>query len=162
MAPGCATLAAGSLRYDPSLVAKLFKNRPKRRRTTDQVTRFTDQVAAGCLIEASIAGRGNYLVQGEVIGGGEIDGAVVMAAGAFWKGDLAADYVKVAGKIEGSVTARIKLELEATAMVTGDLASPVIAIAEGAVYEGAIRRPRATQVTRYVERRGNGDNAASG
>ena len=88
--------------------------------------------------------------------------AVVLAAGAFWKGQLVADYVKVAGKIEGDVTARTKLELEATAVVTGDLASPVIAIAEGAVYEGTIRRPRSTQVTRYVERRGSGDNAASG
>lgn len=139
----------------------MFRKRPKRRRATDQVDAFTDCIAADCLIHGSLAGRGNYLVQGEVVGSGEIDGAVVLAAGAFWKGDLVADYVKVGGKIEGSVVARSKLELEATAVVTGDLASPVIAIAEGAVYEGTISRPRKTQITRHAGRRG-GDNAASG
>lgn len=138
----------------------MFKKRSKRRRATDQVVTFTDRIAAGCLIDGALTGRGQYLVQGEVVGGGEIEGAVVVAAGAFWKGELVADYVKVAGRIEGDVTARAKLELEATALVTGDLASPMIAIAEGAVYEGTIRRPRSTQVTRYAERRGG--NAASG
>ena len=146
----------------PEPVPNLFKKRPKRRRATDQVATFTDRIAAGCLIDGALTGRGRFLVQGEVVGGGEVEGAVVLAAGAFWKGQLVADYVKVAGKIEGDVTARTKLELEATAVVTGDLASPVIAVAEGAVYEGTIRRPRSTQVMRYVERRGSGDNAASG
>jgi len=101
----------------------LFKKRPKHRRATDQVVTFTDRIAAGCLIDGALTGRGRFLVQGEVVGGGEVEGAVVLAAGAFWKGQLVADYVKVAGKIEGDVTARTKLELEATAVVTGDLAS---------------------------------------
>ncbi len=140
----------------------MFKKRPKRRRATDQVTTFTDHIAAGCLIDGAFNGRGRYLVQGEVVGSAEIDGAVVLAAGAFWKGELVADYVKVAGRIEGDVTARTRLELEATAVVTGNLASPVIAIAEGAAYEGTIRRPRSTQVMHFAERRGNGGNAASG
>ena len=139
---------------------KLFKKRPQRRRATDQAVGFTDQIGIGCLIDGSITGRGNYLVQGEVVGGGEVEGAVVLAAGAFWKGELVADYVKVAGKIEGNVSARIKLELEATAVVTGNLASPVIAIAEGAVYEGTISRPRKTQITRHAERRGRNHSAS--
>ena len=146
----------------PEPVPNLFKKRSKRRRATDQVATFTDRIAAGCLIDGALTGRGNVLVQGEVVGGGEFESAVVLAAGAFWKGELVADYVKVAGKIEGDVTARIKLEMEATAVVTGNLASPMVAIAEGAVYEGKIRRPRSTQVMRYAERRGSGDNAASG
>ena len=139
----------------------MFKKRPKRRRATDQVATFTDRIAAGCQIDGALTGRGLFLVQGDVIGGGEIEGAVVLAVGAYWKGELVADYVRVAGRIEGDVTARTKLELEATAVVTGNLASPVVSIAEGAVYEGKIRRPRSTEVTRYVERRGGG-NTASG
>ncbi len=141
----------------------MFKKRRKRRRATDQVATFTDRIAAGCQIDGALTGRGLFLVQGDVIGGGEIEGAVVLAVGACWKGELVADYVRVAGRIEGDVTARTRLELEATAVVTGNLASPVIAIAEGAVYEGTIHRPRRTQVTRFAERRGgNGGNVASG
>lgn len=140
----------------------MFKKRFKRRRATDRVAAFTDCIAAGCRIDGAFTGRGHYLVQGEILGGGEVDGAVVLAAGAVWQGELVADYVRIAGRLEGDVTAHTKLELEATAVVTGNLASPVIAIAEGAVYEGKILRPRSTRVTRYAERRAGGDSAASG
>lgn len=142
-------------------IKRLFSRRPKRRRSIDRLEAVTSQVGAGTLLEGEIRGRGSYLVQGEVIGDGEIDGALVLAAGGTWKGNVSADYVQVAGKIDGTVTARAKLELASTAVVTGDLSSPVIAIAEGAVYEGRISRPRKTQVTRYSERRGSSDNAAS-
>jgi cytoskeletal protein CcmA (bactofilin family) len=49
--------------------------------------------------------------------------------------------------------ARAKIDLAPTAVVTGNLTGPVVAIAEGALYEGAISWPRKTQVTRYSERR---------
>lgn len=142
------------LQVYPVGIQRLFTRRAKRRRSTDRLEAFTSQIGASVLLQGSISGRGNYLVQGEIVGDGEIDGAVVLAAGSCWKGNVSADYVQVAGKIEGTVTARAKLELASTAVVTGDLSSPVIAIAEGAVYEGRISRPRKTQVTRYSERRG--------
>lgn len=148
-------------RFDPVSLLNPFKKRPPRRRTTDQLPTLTDRIAAGVRVDGTLTGRGGYLVQGEVVGSGEIDGIVVLAAGAFWQGELAADFVKVAGRIEGNVTARVKLELEPTAVVTGNLASPVIAIAEGAVYEGTISRPRKTAVTRHPERR-SGDHASPG
>ena len=91
-----------------------------------------------------------------MVGDGYIEGAVVLAAGAYWKGNVTADYVQIAGKVEGNVAARSKIELTATAVVTGDLSAPVVAMAEGALYEGAISRPRNTQVTRYSERRDPG------
>lgn len=142
--------------------ANLFRRNPRRRRTTDRLETVSDLIGPGCLIAGALSGRGNYLVEGEVIGNGAFDGVVVLAAGGYWQGELVADYVRVAGKVEGNVGARVKLELEATAVVTGNLASPLIAIAEGAVYEGTISRPRDTRVTRHPERRGNGGSAASG
>ena len=128
--------------------------RKKRRRSTDQLTVFTSQIGMGTLIQGALNGKGNYHIQGEVAGDGDIEGAVVLAAGAYWKGNLTADYVRIAGKVDGTVVARLKIDLAPTAVVTGDLSAPAIAIAEGALYEGAISRPRKTQVTRYSERRG--------
>lgn len=133
---------------------KLFEwRRTKRRRSTDQVIVFSSQIGTGTLLRGVLNGKGNYHIQGEVAGDGDIEGAVVLAAGGCWKGDVTADYVQIAGKVEGNVVARSKIDLAPTAVVTGDLSAPVIAIAEGALYEGAISRPRKTQVTRYSERR---------
>lgn len=130
--------------------------RQPRRRSTDRLTVFSSQVGIGTLLQGLLLGKGNYQIQGEVVGDAEIEGAVVLAAGAYWKGNVTADYVRIAGKVEGDVVARSKIELAPTAVVTGDLSAPVVAIAEGAQYEGAISRPRKTQVTRYNERRDPG------
>lgn len=136
---------------------RLLGRRPKRRRSADQVEAYTSQIGIGAFLQGELRGAGSYLVQGEVVGDGDIDGVVVLAAGAYWKGDLTADYVQIAGKVEGNVAARAKLDLAPTAVVTGNLTSPLISIGEGAVYEGTISRPRKTQVTRYSERRGRGE-----
>lgn len=133
------------------------RRRQKRRRSTDHLAAFTNHIGAGLLFQGTLQGEGNYFVQGEVVGDGEIQGVVALAAGAYWKGNVSAEYVQVAGKIEGNVVATSKIELAATAVVTGDLSAPLIAIAEGAQYQGSINRPRKTQVTRYRERRGLGE-----
>jgi cytoskeletal protein CcmA (bactofilin family) len=138
------------------IFTRFFRRRPQRRRSADQLDAFTSHIGIGTLLEGQIEGKGNYLVEGEVVGDADINGVLVLAAGAYWMGNVTADHVKVGGKIDGNVTARVKMELAPTAMVIGNLASPVIAIAEGAVYEGRINRPTKTQVTRHAERRGNG------
>lgn len=130
--------------------------RTRRRRSTDQTETFTTCIARALRFEGAIEGPGNYFVQGEVVGDSEIDGLVALAPEATWRGHLGADRVRIAGRVEGNVSATTRIELAPTAVVTGDLASPVITIAEGAVYEGIISRPRKTQVTRFAERRGMG------
>lgn len=133
-----------------------FWRRPPRRRYTDRLKPPTSQVGAGFLLHGDLRGRGNYLVQGEVVGNGEVEGAVMLAAGSYWKGDVSADFVQIAGRIDGVVEARDRIELLSTAAVTGELRSPLIAIAEGAQIEGPIRRPRKTRVIRFTEKRGSG------
>lgn len=123
------------------------------RRSDDRVSTYTTQIGAGFLFTGEIQGTGHWLVQGEVVGDTDIQGSVVLAAGAYWQGDLTADFIQVAGRVQGNVTARSKIDMAPTAVVSGDLASPVIAIAEGAMYEGSINRRRKTQVMRYSERR---------
>lgn len=136
---------------------KFFKwRRQPRRRSTDKLSVFSTQIGIGTFFQGVLRGSGNYLIQGEVVGEGDIEGNMELAAGAYWKGDLTADYVRIAGKVEGNVVARSKIELAPTAVVTGDLSAQLIAIAEGAQYQGTINRPRKTQVTRYRERRGQG------
>ena len=136
-----------------NLLKFLGLQRQPRRRSADQLTVFTSQVGTGTVLRGMLNGKGSYHIQGEVLGDGDIEGAVVLEAGAFWKGDVTADYVRIAGKVEGNVVARSKIDLAPTAVVTGDLSGPVVAIAEGARYEGAIGQPRKTRVTRYSERR---------
>lgn len=100
-----------------------------------------------------LAGTGNYLVHGRVEGNCDIDGHLTIGPTAHWHGDIAATYVVVSGEVVGDVYASAKLELHATARIRGNITSPVIAMAEGALYDGEIRmRPR-PRLVRFNEKR---------
>ena len=77
---------------------------------------------------------------------GEIEGEV-FATGAVWIGEtgrvrIEAPEVVVAGELVGDVVASRRIELTATARVRGSLESPVLAVAEGGIFEGRCRTGR--------------------
>jgi len=126
--------------------------RRKRRRATDAIE-FTSVIGEGALYRGTLDGSGDYLVHGRVEGDCVLDGTLVLSAKGRWAGDIVAGTVVVAGEVQGNVTAHSKLELQVGARVHGNIASPVIAIAAGAAYDGEIQMRRKSRVVRYQERR---------
>ena len=126
----------------------------KKRRATDNIVTYTTEVGPDAVFEGKLQGEGNYSVRGKIIGESDISGILLLETGGEWIGNVLADVVVIAGTVKGNVMAREKLELQVTGRVDGDLEAPVIAIAEGAVYDGKIKMAKAANVTRYKERRG--------
>ena len=126
--------------------------RRKRRRSLDAID-FASVIGEGSIYRGALEGAGDYLVQGSVEGECALDGTLVLGAHGRWVGNITATMVVIAGEVEGHVTAHIKLELKDGARIRGDIASPVIAIAAGAAYEGEIRLRRRSRVVRYDEKR---------
>ena len=126
----------------------------KKRRATDNIVTYTTEVGPDAVFEGKLQGEGNYSVRGKIIGESDISGILLLETGGEWIGNVLADVVVIAGTVKGNVMAREKLELQITGRVNGDLEAPVIAIAEGAVYDGKIKMAKAANVTRYKERRG--------
>lgn len=124
----------------------------KRRRALDQIE-FPTVIGEYAVYRGEIAGDGNYLVHGRVEGTCDIQGHLMLGPTAHWTGDVAATYIVIAGEVVGDVYASVKLELQATARIRGNLTSPVIAIAEGARYDGKVRRRPRPQAARYSEKR---------
>ena len=135
-----------------------FHSKSRKRRSFDAAgatheERPANVIGAGTLLRGTLTGSGHYLVSGRIEGNGEVEGSLVLMAGAVWKGNIAADNVIIAGELQGDVTVQDKLELTASAVIHGDLAGPTIAIAEGAVYQGQVRTTKRGQVKRFKERR---------
>jgi len=126
----------------------------KKRRATDNIVTYTTEVGPDAVFEGKLQGEGNYSVRGKIIGESDISGILLLETGGEWIGNVLADVVVIAGTVKGNVMAREKLELQVTGQVIGDLEAPVIAIAEGAVYDGKIKMAKAANITRYKERRG--------
>lgn len=126
--------------------------RKKNRRTLDRI-QFATVLGEHAVYRGDLTGEANYLVKGQVRGRCEIVGHLVLQQTASWNGNISATHVVIAGEVNGDVHASAKLELQSTARIRGDISSPVIALAQGAQYEGAIRRRPSAQVTQFTEKR---------
>lgn len=125
----------------------------KKRRVVDTINEYTTELGSDAVFNGKLSGDGNYLIHGKVVGESDIGGILLLEEDSHWNGNILADTVIVAGTVSGHVMARVKLEVRSTGRVEGDLEAPVIAIAEGAVYDGKIKMAKQANIHRYTEKR---------
>ena len=127
--------------------------RNRLRRILDDAGATTTLIGAGSTFKGDFTGKGSFIIGGAVIGDCDVEGTVTLAIGGSWRGNLRAHDVIVAGSVQGEVTAERKLEIGATAKVEGTVSGAEIAVAEGAVIDGAMHVTSAAPVTRFTEKR---------
>lgn len=117
--------------------------RPPRRIEMGGHVREERRVAAW--IGASIIIRGDLTSSEDLTIAGQIEGDVavpkhtlVIAPSARIHGDIVARAVAVHGKVMGSVTADGRVEVGETGSVDGDISTPRMVVAEGAVLRGRV------------------------
>jgi cytoskeletal protein CcmA (bactofilin family) len=95
----------------------------------------------GSKIVGKASFEGPVVIEGEVEG--EITGkqSVTIGASASVTAEIRAASVLIAGKVSGHITASERIELGPSAWVEGDLFSAVLAIQEGAYFEGRASMP---------------------
>ena len=108
------------------------------RRSLDRLEGFSTSIGPDNTVQGSLSGAGHCILLGRVEGDSVLQGTVVIGASGHWQGNLEAQTIVIAGRVEGVMVAREKLELLSTARISGSLTSPFIAIAEGAVHDGDI------------------------
>lgn len=93
----------------------------------------------GALFEGLLVLHGEARIDGTVRG--QVLGAEILHVGETGciEARIDAEEVVVAGRLEGDVTARRRVELRPTARVRGSLTSPRIALAEGCAFDGPCR-----------------------
>lgn len=104
----------------------------------------TDGIAAGpgTVVGANVKLTGTISDVGDVIVHGIVEGEVVsdktvtITETASVKGPITAQLISISGKVNGSVTAHQKLELQPTADVNGSINTKELIIKSGAVFNG--------------------------
>jgi len=124
-----------------------------KRRIHDTTNGAPTYIAPSATIVGTIAGRGVYVCCGTIEGDCEIDGVLTLAYGGRWKGTMKATNIVVGGIVEGDVVARQRIEIARTGRVTGNLLGKSIAVAEGAIIEGAINVTSGEAPVKFRERR---------
>ena len=93
-------------------------------------------ITEGITIKGTIVGEGVVQVEGTVIGEFNMVGAIIVADTGLVKGPISADVVRVAGKVEGNVTAREHMRLENTGTLIGDVATASLVVEDGGCLNG--------------------------
>jgi cytoskeletal protein CcmA (bactofilin family) len=122
-----------------------------KRRSLDHLGKLPTILGREVVHIGPIAGQEHYVVHGRVQGDCDIDGVLLIGPDCLWVGKVIADTIIVKGSVEGDLHARFKLEVRPSARIKGNLTSPLIAVAEGAVVQGRISPD--SIVTRFRERR---------
>ena len=125
----------------------------QRRRMLDQLGDSPTFVAPGSRVAGDLETFGPLVVCGSVRGDGRVGGALSMAAGSEWHGEVHAQAAVIAGRLTGRLVVEEKLEVGATAVIQADVVARTIAIARGAVIEGAVTVTSGQPVLRFEERR---------
>ena len=107
------------------------------------------------LLDSQLAVDGDIETQGSLRIDGRLNGSirradtVVLGAGASMEGDVRAREVIVGGTLTGNVYATERVELQPTAVVTGDITAQLVLVQEGGVVNGRVQMqpPHATDAT---------------
>ena len=101
--------------------------------------RTTAWIGQGVVIEGRITSSQDLRIDGRVEGTIEVgEHLLIVGARAAIKANLVAKSILISGTVIGNVTARDRLDLQATGSVEGNISSPRLVMVEGAVVKGKV------------------------
>lgn len=100
-------------------------------------------------ITGDVESLGTILVEGTIMG--NLQGEkVILGEKAFVKGDISANAISIAGRLEGHLLGKESVEIKGTARIVGDIATKSLSMMDGAIFNGMCRMD-GTQVGRSAE-----------
>ena len=118
--------------------------RPGAAETSRGLERSTVNIGKSVVIKGELNGSEDLTIEGQVEGKIELrQNVLTIGANGRIKAQVFAKAVIILGEVTGNVTATEKVDIRDNGSVDGDIASPRVAIAEGAHFRGAIDMQRA-------------------
>ena len=124
-----------------------------RRRLRDRAGGPVTLINTGCRITGAINGTGNYQLSGKIQGDCALEGTIAIHADGHFIGTIKARHILVAGHVDGDIVADGHVEIAASARISGTVTGSAIAVAAGAVVEGAMRTTNRAAAAAFTEKR---------
>ena len=99
-------------------------------------TTITTMVGADTLIEGMLKTKSSIRINGTIIGDVRADGVVVLTKTGRIVGTIEAESIIVAGVVEGNMSIRDKVNVEATGEIYGDVITKKFVIDEESIFQG--------------------------
>lgn len=89
----------------------------------------------------------NLKINGTFEGTLDTKGKLTIGENAYVAADIICEDISISGKVVGNITATKRIDINITADVNGDIVSPIVVLAEGAVLNGSCRMGDVSNVT---------------
>ena len=123
-------------------------NAPMASEPRAQLGRDMVNIGKSVVIKGELSGSEDLTIEGHVEGRIDLKGNVLtIGPNGKIKAEVFAKAVVVLGEVTGNVTASEKVDIRDNGSVDGDIASPRVAIAEGAHFRGSVDMQRAGAAT---------------
>jgi cytoskeletal protein CcmA (bactofilin family) len=97
---------------------------------------WTGFLEQGVRLQGDLVATGTFRINAAVVGRLSSDGTLILGEQADVDGDLEARIVMIGGKFKGTIRAHDRVEIQTTGIVSGDVFSPCVVIAAGAIFQG--------------------------
>jgi cytoskeletal protein CcmA (bactofilin family) len=106
------------------------------RQATPQALEARAYLDQGSKVSGKLTFEGPARIDGQIEGEISAKDSVIIGESAVVTAQIKAASIIVAGKVSGDITASQRIEIRPSAKVLGNLASPVLVVHEGAMFEG--------------------------
>ena len=101
--------------------------------------RISAWIGTALVVHGKVISSQDLTIDGKVEGTIELgDHGLTIGSGAEIKADLVAQTITISGAVTGNVTATAVVDLRATGSVDGDITTPRLVMADGAVIKGKV------------------------
>lgn len=97
---------------------------------------WTGFIDKGVTLEGTLQLKGTFRIDGHVKGNIISEQTVVLGEGAKVEGQIEGNRVVIAGRFDGVIFAKGRVEIEAKGVVTGEVHSPCMVIDPGGIFDG--------------------------
>ncbi len=103
--------------------------------TTRKSDRLELMIRESSKITGYIESAGTILIEGTIIGNMH-GNKVILGEKSYVKGDISANNISIAGKIEGQLKGKESIEVKATGHISGDMVTKHLSMMKGAIFNG--------------------------
>jgi cytoskeletal protein CcmA (bactofilin family) len=119
----------------------------RKRQDPAEWTGFLEQ---GVRVEGKLEASGTFRIDSALTGTITSDDTLVLGEHASVEGDIHGNYVIIAGRFDGVIRARGRVEIQPNAIVTGEIHSPCLVIEPGAIFDGQCHMLAPTESAKTV------------
>lgn len=111
---------------------------------------WTGFLEQGVKLEGKLEATGTFRIDSAMKGTLSSDDTLVLGEHALVEGQIHGNFVIIAGRFDGTIHARGRVEIQPNAIVTGEVHSPCLVIEPGAIFDGQCHMLAPTEAAKPV------------